>query len=136
MANQSAVPSNDENDELVPGPSIPTIPPSGPRKLIRPTLPENVRSRRTYSRRDAPLLTHQQPVAPGNGESSHAETFYLKKQIQAQTQMVFILEGGDRLEGCIEWYDTDTIKVRNGHLRTLIYKAAVKYLYKASDSLH
>ena len=46
---------------------------------------------------------------------------------------VFVLEGGDRVEGAIEWYDTDTIKVRNGRVRTLIYKAAIKYLHKAGD---
>ena len=45
-----------------------------------------------------------------------------------------MLEDGDRIEGVIEWYDTDTIKVRNGSTRTLIYKAAIKYLYKAGDS--
>jgi sRNA-binding regulator protein Hfq len=48
--------------------------------------------------------------------------------------MVFMLEGGDQVEGAIEWYDTDTIKVRNGNVRTLVYKAAIKYLYKAGDS--
>jgi sRNA-binding regulator protein Hfq len=47
--------------------------------------------------------------------------------------MVFMLEGGDRVEGCIEWYDTDTIKIRNGSVRTLIYKSAIKYLYKAAE---
>ncbi|HEX6772028.1 MAG TPA: RNA chaperone Hfq, partial [Acidobacteriaceae bacterium] len=65
--------------------------------------------------------------------SSHAETFYLQKQIHAQTQMVFVLEGGDRLEGSIEWYDTDTVKLRKGNVRTLIYKSAIKYLYKAAE---
>lgn len=134
MANQSAVPSHDDGEERFQGPSIPTIPPSGPRKLIRPTLPESIRSRRVYSRRDTPLLAHQQ-IPTGHGESSHAEMFYLQKQIHAQTQMVFMLEGGERLEGSIEWYDTDTIKVRNGNVRTLIYKSAIKYLYKMGDAL-
>ena len=134
MANHSVVPSHDEDEELLDAPSIPTIPPSGPRKLIRPALPEGARSHRVYSRRDTPLLIHQQPASNGHGESSHAETFYLQKQIHAQTHMVFVLEGGDRLEGSIEWYDTGTIKVRNGNIRTLIYKAAIKYLYKAGDS--
>ena len=30
-------------------------------------------------------------------------------------------------------YDTDTIKVRNGNVRTLVYKAAIKYLYKVGE---
>jgi sRNA-binding regulator protein Hfq len=133
MANHSAVPSHDESEEFQ-GASIPALPPSGPRKLIRPKLPDALRSRRAYARRDVPLLTHQQPVANGKGESSHAEAFYLQKQIHSQTRMVFMLEGGERLEGAVEWYDTDTIKVRNGNTRTLIYKSAIKYLYKAGDS--
>ena len=48
--------------------------------------------------------------------------------------MVFMLEGGDRIEAVIEWYDTDTIKVRNGNVRTLIFKTAIKYLHKSGES--
>ena len=134
MANQSAVPSHDEGEELPEGATIPSLPPSGPRKLVRPSLPEGLKQRRSYSRRDTPLLIHQQPQ-PANGrtESSHAEAFYLQKQMHAQTTMIFMLENGDHVEGVIEWYDVDTIKVRHGSVRTLIYKAAIKYLYKASD---
>ena len=132
MANHSAVPSH-EGEEFLQGPSIPALPPSGPRKLIRPTLPDSVRGRRVYARRDTPLLIHQQPAVAGHSESSHAETFYLQKQIHAQTHMVFVLEGGDRLEGSIEWYDTDTLKLRKGNVRTLIYKSAIKYLHKATE---
>jgi sRNA-binding regulator protein Hfq len=135
MANQSAVPSHDEEDEVLEGATIPSLPPSGPRKLIRPRLPEAVRNRRSYVRRDTPLLIHQQP-SPANHhkESSHAEAFYLQKQMHSQVPMVFMLEGGDRVEGVIEWYDTDAIKVRNGNVRTLVFKAAIKYLYKSGDS--
>jgi sRNA-binding regulator protein Hfq len=62
-----------------------------------------------------------------------AELFYLQKQIQAQTPMVIVLEDGERVEGCIEWYDRDSLKVR-GHTRTLIYKSAIKYMYKVGDT--
>jgi sRNA-binding regulator protein Hfq len=134
MAKQSAVPSDDGGEELLEGVDIPSLPPSGPRKLVRPTLPEGARTRRSYSRRDTPLLIHQQaPTAQGRAESSHAEAFYLQKQVQSQTHLIFMLEGGDRVEGAIEWYDADTIKVRNGNIRTLIYKTSIKYLYKAGD---
>ena len=61
-----------------------------------------------------------------------AELFYLQKQIQQQTPMVFILEDGARVQGVIEWYDRNSIKVR-GKSRTLIYKSAIKYLYKAGE---
>jgi sRNA-binding regulator protein Hfq len=134
MANQSAVPSHDGEEELPEGAAIPALPPSGPRKLIRPSLPEAVRNRRSYARRDTPLLIHQQPSpATASSQNLHAETFYLQKQLHSQTPMVFMLEGGDRVEGIIEWYDADVIKVRNGNVRTLIYKPAIKYLYKAGE---
>ena len=134
MSNQSAVPSHDGEEELPEGAAIPSLPPSGPRKLIRPTLPEALRNRRTYARHDTPLLIHQQPSSSSSRSQSshaHAEAFYLQKQMHSQTPMVFMLEGGDRVEGVIEWYDTDVIKVRNGSVRTLIYKAAINYLNKA-----
>jgi len=63
----------------------------------------------------------------------HAELFYLQKQIQSQTPMVIVLEDGERIDGCIEWYDRHSIKVR-GRYRTLIYKSAIKYMYKLGDN--
>jgi sRNA-binding regulator protein Hfq len=65
-------------------------------------------------------------------QQHQAELFYLQKQIQAQTPMVLILEDGEKIEGCIEWYDRDTLKVR-GRQKTLVYKAAIKYMYKLGE---
>jgi sRNA-binding regulator protein Hfq len=62
----------------------------------------------------------------------HAELFYLQKQIQSQTPMVVVLEDGEHVEGCIEWYDRNTLKVR-GRNKTLVYKSAIKYMYKLGD---
>ena len=62
-----------------------------------------------------------------------AELFYLQKQIQSQTPMVIVLEDGERLDGCIEWYDRNSLKVR-GRTKTLIYKSAIKYMYKLGDN--
>jgi sRNA-binding regulator protein Hfq len=67
-----------------------------------------------------------------HGSNRQAELFYLQKQIQLQTQMVFILEDGARVQGVIEWYDRQSIKVR-GKSRMLVYKSAIKYLYKAGE---
>ncbi|WP_420237388.1 RNA chaperone Hfq [Telmatobacter bradus] len=61
-----------------------------------------------------------------------AELFYLQKQIQAQTPMVIVLEDGTQVEGCIEWYDRSALKVR-GKTRTLVYKHAIKYMYKMGE---
>jgi sRNA-binding regulator protein Hfq len=62
----------------------------------------------------------------------HAELFYLQKQIQSQTPMVIVLEDGEQVEGCIEWYDRNTLKVR-GRAKTLVYKSAIKYMFKLGD---
>jgi sRNA-binding regulator protein Hfq len=66
-------------------------------------------------------------------QNRHAELFYLQKQIQSQTPMVVVLEDGERIEGCIEWYDRNTLKVR-GRAKTLVYKSAIKYMFKLGDS--
>jgi len=71
-------------------------------------------------------------VQPTEPPQRHAELFYLQKQIQAQTPMVLVLEGGEVVEGCIEWYDQNALKVR-GNSKTLVYKSAIKYMYKQGD---
>jgi sRNA-binding regulator protein Hfq len=68
-----------------------------------------------------------------DAQNRHAELFYLQKQIQSQTPMVIVLEDGERVEGCIEWYDRNTLKVR-GRTKSLVYKSAIKYMYKLGDA--
>jgi sRNA-binding regulator protein Hfq len=80
------------------------------------------------------LLTSRTPAPRTPLEDSHAESLYFQKQIQDQTRMVVVLVDGERLEGVLEWYDRNAIKLRNGgRLRTLIYKSCIKYLYKAAE---
>lgn len=67
-----------------------------------------------------------------NAAHRQAEQFYLQKQIQAQTPMVIVLEDGERLEGQIEWYDRGVLKIR-GRAKVLIYKSAIKYMYKLGE---
>jgi sRNA-binding regulator protein Hfq len=69
----------------------------------------------------------------GDAPNRHAELFYLQKQIHSQTPMVIVLEDGERLDGCIEWYDRNSLKIR-GKTKTLIYKSAIKYMYKHGDN--
>jgi hypothetical protein len=135
-----------------PPPALPTkthdLDVIGPRKLIRPKLPDTVRGNRRYQRHDQPTLMVGSAVAhaaPAQ-EASHAESFYLQKQVQAQTPMVFVLEDGEKIEGSIEWYDRNAIKVRctsspfrnnrssDSATRALIYKPSIKYLYKAGEN--
>jgi len=75
-------------------------------------------------------------IAQGEAEESahrQAELFYLQKQIQSQTPMVIVLEDGEHIEGTIEWYDRNSMKVR-GRAKTLVYKSAIKYMYKLGDA--
>jgi sRNA-binding regulator protein Hfq len=116
---------------------VTSVSPAGPRKLIRPRLPVGASPSR-YPARISPIspfhLTHNRSdPARTVGESSHAEAFYFQKQMQSQTLMVFVMEDGEQIEGYIEWYDRNAIKVRHGG-RTLIYKSSIKYLYKAADN--
>lgn len=71
--------------------------------------------------------------AEENAAHRQAELFYLQKQIQSQTPMVIVLEDGDRLEGQIEWYDRGVLKIR-GRAKTLVYKSAIKYMYKLGEA--
>ncbi len=115
--------------------TLPSVSPAGPRKLIRPRLPEGVAAAR-YPTRVAAISPRQpnyyryDPAA----ESSHAEAFYLQKQIQSKTLMTFVLEDGEQISGYIEWYDRNAIKVRQGGVRTLVYKSSIKYLFKAGEN--
>jgi sRNA-binding regulator protein Hfq len=90
-----------------------------------------------------PSRVHRNPPAPlpfrsmtrftEDAPHRDAELFYLQKQIQTQTPMVIVLEDGEQIEGCIEWYDRNSLKVR-GRAKTLIYKSAIKYMYKLGDA--
>src|SRR5207253_3837508 len=68
-------------------------------------------------------------------EQTNAENFYYQKQMQARTSMVIVLRDGEQIHGVIEWYDRSCIKVnRNGGANLLIYKPAIKYMFKEGRS--
>lgn len=65
-------------------------------------------------------------------EQTNAEQFYFSKQMQAKTSMIVVLNDGERLEGVVEWYDRNCIKLnRVGEPNLLLYKHSIKYLHKA-----
>jgi len=70
-------------------------------------------------------IRREEPVSP-------VEQFYLQKQVQQKTLMAFVLEDGERIDGHIEWYDRLSLKIR-GRKRVLIYKSAIKYMYKLDE---
>jgi len=106
---------------------LPVVPASRGFELGR--LPAHTRKYHPAS----PPFRFPAQTAELDAPNRHAELFYLQKQIQAQTPMVIVLEDGERIEGCIEWYDRNSIKVR-GRARTLIYKSAIKFMYKLGDN--
>jgi RNA chaperone Hfq len=65
-------------------------------------------------------------------EQTNAEQFYYSKQMQSKTPMVVVLTDGEQLEGVVEWYDRDCLKLnRDGAPNLLLYKHCIKYMYKA-----
>ena len=102
-------------------------PPAGPAEVNGSSraIPAARKSRPTPKR-----FTAEHPDE--HAANRQAELFYLQKQIQQQTPMIFIMEDGARVQGVIEWYDRNSIKVR-GKSRVLVFKSAIKYLYKAGE---
>jgi host factor-I protein len=126
------------------------------RKLIRPTLPraENHGNHTAapvavQERRDRPERherhdrdRNDRPASGGGGkktappEQTNAENFYYQKQMQSRTPMVIMLRDGEEIHGVIEWYDRTCIKVNrdNGDPNLMIYKPAIKYMYKEGEN--
>jgi RNA chaperone Hfq len=100
------------------------------RKLIRPSLTEvkeqiNTRPPQVQGGNMQP---RRKPAPP---DQTNAENFYYVKQMQARTPVAVVLTSGEVLQGTVEWYDRDCIKLtRYGSPNLLIYKHAIKYLYK------
>ena len=45
-----------------------------------------------------------------------------------------MLQNGDEIHGILEWYDKACVKLtRNGGSNLLVYKHAIKYMYKESE---
>src|SRR6185437_4970773 len=65
-------------------------------------------------------------------DQTNAEQFYYSKQMQGKTAMVVVMHDGEHLEGVIEWYDRDCLKLnRTGAPNLLLFKHWIKYMHKA-----
>jgi len=134
------------------------------RKLIRPTLPraENHGNHNNHGnhssapaqmqeRRERPERHDRQErmnhgersdrqmgggKKPAPPEQTNAENFYYQKQMQSRTMMVIVLRDGEEIHGIIEWYDRNCIKVNreDGEPNVMIYKPAIKYMYKEGEN--
>ena len=97
-----------------------------PEALIRRPIREPGTEVKDLSRRPPSAKKSTPP------EQTNAEQFYYSKQMQGKTHMVVVLTDGEQLEGVIEWYDRDCLKLnRNGVPNLLLYKHCIKYMYKA-----
>jgi sRNA-binding regulator protein Hfq len=69
-------------------------------------------------------------------EQTNAENFYYQKQMQSRTPMVIVLRDGEEVHGIIEWYDKTCIKVlrEDGRPNLMIYKPAIKYMFKEEEN--
>lgn len=94
------------------------------RKLIRPNFSE---IKEKMSKESAKKKSHPP-------SDTFAENYYYLKQMNKKTPMAVVLDDGQTIEGYIEWYDRNCIKVnRNDAPNLLIYKRSIKYLYKVND---
>jgi len=114
------------------------------RKLIRPSLNRNDHPHNNHGpnhgsnhgaseRRDRERSNSSaKKTAPS--EQTNAENFYYQKQMQTKTPMVVVLRDGEEVHGIIEWYDKTCIKLnRNGAPNLMIYKPAIKYMFKEGE---
>jgi host factor-I protein len=127
------------------------------RKLIRPTLPRveghpnhvnhgpvaaPMQERRERPERHDRGERGDRPMGGGGGkkpsppEQTNAENFYYQKQMQSHTPMVIVLRDGEEIHGFIEWYDKNCLKVNrdSGGPNLMIYKPAIKYMYKEGEN--
>jgi sRNA-binding regulator protein Hfq len=109
------------------------------RKLIRPSLSAPAsRTEPVSERRERLERTDRMPSAPrynGAPEQTHAENYYYQKQIQGKTPVVVVMKNGEEVQGCIEWYDRNCIKLNCGSgSPLLIYKPSIRYIYKAGEA--
>jgi sRNA-binding regulator protein Hfq len=112
------------------------------RKLIRPSLNRNDHN---SNHNQAPMERRERPERPSSGgaggkkvpppEVTNAENFYYQKQMQGKTAMVIVLRDGEQIHGVIEWYDKNCLKVnRTSAPNVVIYKPAIKYMYKEGEN--
>jgi sRNA-binding regulator protein Hfq len=108
---------------------------SAPEAVQSPESNPHLRSPQLRTRRSSSAtvpIRFPAQAAMEEGVFRQAELFYLQKQIQTQTTMVIVMEDGEVVEGCIEWYDRNCLKMR-GKTKTLVYKSAIKYMYKVGE---
>ena len=100
------------------------------RKLIRPNLSE-IKEKMTKERekdKDGPKKKSHPPT------DTFAESYYFLKQMNKKTPMSVVFTNGETVEGYIEWYDRNCIKLnRDNAPNLLIYKHSIQMISKLSE---
>jgi host factor-I protein len=110
----------------------PLPPPPQPQPQPRPLHPgHGAPSQRPSS---MPLPHGQGPKKMFPPTDTSAETYYYLKQMSKKTPMAVVFADGEVLEGYIEWYDRNCIKLNRDHApNLLVYKSKIKYMYKLDE---
>jgi sRNA-binding regulator protein Hfq len=94
------------------------------RKLIRPNLSEI----KDKMKNDAAKKRMHPPT------DTFAENYYYLKQMNKKTLVAVVFIDGEVLEGYIEWYDRNCIKLnRDNAPNLLVFKNRIKYIYKLDE---
>lgn len=103
------------------------------RKLIRPDLTE-IKERMSQEKdRDRDKDPGRKRMHPPT--DTFAESYYFLKQMNKKTPMTVVFTDGESVEGVIEWYDRNCIKLnRDDAPNLLIYKSSIRCIYKAAES--
>jgi sRNA-binding regulator protein Hfq len=100
------------------------------RKLIRPNLTEIKEQMSQDKERDKDAARRK--MHPPT--DTFAESYYYLKQMNKKTPMAVVFANGEVVEGYIEWYDRNCIKLnRDNAPNLLIYKSNIRCLYKAGE---
>jgi len=100
------------------------------RKLIRPNLTE-IKERMSQDKEREKEAAHKRMHPPTD---TFAESYYYLKQMNKKTPMAVVYTDGQIVEGSIEWYDRNCIKLnRDGAPNLLIYKTSIRCIYKAGE---
>jgi sRNA-binding regulator protein Hfq len=83
----------------------------------------------------APQQQQQGPKRIHPPTDTFAENYYYLKQMSKKTAMAVVFNDGQVIEGYIEWYDRNCIKLnRDNAPNLLVFKAGIKYMYKLDEA--
>jgi host factor-I protein len=101
------------------------------RRLIRPNLTE-IKERMSQEKERDKDAARKRTHPPTD---TFAESYYYLKQMNKKTPVAVVYTNGDVVEGYIEWYDRNCIKLnRDDAPNLLIYKSGIRCIYKVGEA--